>query len=432
MTLENISVLMVSTEYPPMPGGVGRYTRNLVLALQRFGDKISVVCNERGDGDFSGLDTLNKENSDVLLRIVKELRPDLVHVQLEHGLYGLNFGSAKNFRMQTNIDKFYEICQVPIITTFHSAYPMRQWTRLVPSNLDNSTHWSNLPNRISSCMLKYSNRVLTYGAFNRANRKKMLRSAACIAFSEYMAKMLSCTGYKVDVIYHGAEPRLITQPSKETSRSNYSLPIDRRIALAVGFATHTKGWDILKEIKIPDNWIVVVNYSRNHHSNENNLEDPLSIHGDGIRDIPYNNNINVNDSHERLFKLNRGFLTDDEMSHLFYASDAVIMPYSVTSGSGVMFDALAHGLPFVATDLGFFKEFARKGLGIAVKRRADEFSEALKVLDTNYPYYKKEVECFRSKLSWDLVAKKHIKLYTVALARRQKNWIIGPKAASKV
>ena len=56
-----------------------------------------------------------------------------------------------------------------------------------------------------------------------------------------MAKMLSCTGYKVDVIYHGAEPSLITQPSKETSRSNYSLPIDRRIALAVGFATHTKG-----------------------------------------------------------------------------------------------------------------------------------------------------------------------------------------------
>jgi len=39
------------------------------------------------------------------------------------------------------------------------------------------------------------------------------------------------------------------------------------------------------------------------------------------------------------------------------------MPYSVSSGSGVMFDALAHGLPFVATDLGFFKEFAKKRFG---------------------------------------------------------------------
>ena len=32
-----------------MTGRVGRYTRNLVLALQRFGVEISVACNERED-----------------------------------------------------------------------------------------------------------------------------------------------------------------------------------------------------------------------------------------------------------------------------------------------------------------------------------------------------------------------------------------------
>ena len=42
----------------------------------------------------------------------------------------------------------------------------------------------------------------------------------------------------------------------------------------------------------------------------------------------------------------------------------------------------------------------------------------------NALYYKKKVECFRNKLSWDLVAKQHIKLYTDALAQRQKKWII--------
>ena len=36
--------------------------------------------------------------------------------------------------------------------------------------------------------------------------EKMLRSAASIAFSEYMAKMLSTRNYNVNVIYHGAEP----------------------------------------------------------------------------------------------------------------------------------------------------------------------------------------------------------------------------------
>ena len=37
------------------------------------------------------------------------------------------------------------------------------------------------------------------------------------------------------------------------------------------------------------------------------------------------------------------------------------MPYSVVSGSGVMFDALAHGLPFVASNWAFLKNLQEKG-----------------------------------------------------------------------
>ncbi|MDX1371373.1 MAG: hypothetical protein R3321_02835 [Nitrososphaeraceae archaeon] len=36
-----------------------------------------------------------------------------------------------------------------------------------------------------------------------------------------------------------------------------------------------------------------------------------------------------------------------------------------------MFDGLAHGLPFIASDLDFFKEFSKKGLGICVKRNGE-------------------------------------------------------------
>jgi hypothetical protein len=65
---------------------------------------------------------------------------------------------------------------------------------------------------------------------------------------------------------------------------------------------------------------------------------------------------------------------------LFYAADATILPYTVTSSSGVMFDGLVHGLPFVATDLDFFKEFSSKGLGITVKRKPDAFANGLVTL----------------------------------------------------
>lgn len=82
-------VLMVSTEYPPMPGGVGRYTANLTQAIRKTGVHVDVVCDKAGNGEFSGISPTNKQNSEVLLRMVDETAPDVVHVQFEPGLYGL-------------------------------------------------------------------------------------------------------------------------------------------------------------------------------------------------------------------------------------------------------------------------------------------------------------------------------------------------------
>ena len=66
---------------------------------------------------------------------------------------------------------------------------------------------------------------------------------------------------------------------------------------------------------------------------------------------------------------------------LFYAADVVILPYKVTAGSGVMFDALAHGLPFIATNLGFFKEFVCPRIRHDCQKRSSvNFQMALKIL----------------------------------------------------
>jgi len=74
-------ILMVSTEYPPMRGGVGRYTFNLVGQLRKKGLNLLVASNEEGDGDFFGLAPANNENYRVLLKIVDEIQPDIVHIQ---------------------------------------------------------------------------------------------------------------------------------------------------------------------------------------------------------------------------------------------------------------------------------------------------------------------------------------------------------------
>ena len=79
---------MVSTEYPPMHGGVGRFTCNLVKSLRSNNLDVKVVSDSHGSGDYYGLSPHNKQNSELLLNIIQEYNPDIVHIQHEHGLYG--------------------------------------------------------------------------------------------------------------------------------------------------------------------------------------------------------------------------------------------------------------------------------------------------------------------------------------------------------
>jgi glycosyltransferase involved in cell wall biosynthesis len=83
---------MVTTEYAPMQGGVGRYAARLTKSLQKLGLEVYVVCNEKGKGDYYGLSSYNDDNNScVLLKVVHDLIPDIVHIQYEPGLYGLAY-----------------------------------------------------------------------------------------------------------------------------------------------------------------------------------------------------------------------------------------------------------------------------------------------------------------------------------------------------
>lgn len=377
-------ILMVSTEYPPMKGGVGRYTFNLTRALRRLDFEVNVVSNKEGNGEFSGLSPKNPENSNILLEIVKRTKPDLVHVQYEHGLYGLKLDPLNPTKTTTNIDLFYKYCQTPIVTTFHSAYPFKQWLNLITSFKDSSKR--NMLSRFSNNIIRCWKMLLNYQSFHNLNKEKLAKSKAGIVFSNYMSKMIGGG----EVILHGAESSSV-YISQDEARKLFNLPESGRIALALGFMTATKGWDIIEKMNIPEGWTIVVNSSKNHYNTEK---------------------FNPNFVKKNIINLQKDFLTEKELSFLFSSADAVILPYTVSSGSGVMFDALAHGLPFVATSLEFFKEFSKKGLGITVNRSPDEFSKALVTLNRDYMKYLKTVESFRKEISWQGIANQHAQIYT--------------------
>jgi glycosyltransferase involved in cell wall biosynthesis len=379
-------ILMVSTEYPPMQGGVGRYTSNLTRELKKIGYDVYVACNEKGDGQFFGLSPDNSDNSDVLLKIIDEIHPDIVHVQFEHGLYGIVLDPLNPKKTATNIDSFYEMCTIPIVTTFHSAYSFKEWMNLVVP-LEWAS-WTGKVGVLAGMIKAYWEHLLNYRSFHNLNKGKLGKSRAGIVFSHHLLKMIGGG----EVIYHGSESFISTRPTKNEARAKFSLPQEGRIALALGFRTATKGWDVLAKMKIPDGWSIVVSSSKNHYNKENlNLQ------------LEKNNNIII---------LERDFLSEKDLGLLFYASDAIVLPYKVSSGSGVMFDALAHGLPFVATDLEFFKEFAAKGLGITVRRDPDEFCNGLVAIERDYANYKESVDIFKKKIRWDVIAKQHAMVYS--------------------
>lgn len=390
-----MKVLMVSTEYPPMSGGVGRYTFNLTQSLSSCGVDVHVACSPQGNGHFVGLSPMNAKNSDLLLDIVGMLKPDVVHVQFEPGLYGLSRASGNGSVTCSYIDKFYRQCKTPIVTTFHTAYSLREWlSQATIVKKSGKTGKLGVPLRAAIRLWSYT---LNWMAFAKLNKQILRRSKAGIVLSGHMAGLLG--ERNCHVIYHGSEPEPSVSQSKHSARSYFGLPQDSKIALAVGFRTVTKGWDLLDKLVLPKPWLIVTNSSKSHYSTETSSE---------------------NRKTSEVIDLKRGYLGEAELSLLFYASDIVLLPYTIIAGSGVMFDGLAHGKPFVSSDIGFFREFSELGLGIASGRDAVKYANAILEVDKNQEQLAENVFGFREKLRWNHVATEHARIYALATGRNRE------------
>jgi glycosyltransferase involved in cell wall biosynthesis len=156
-----LRVLVVSGEYPPIKGGVGRYTYHLVRALR---EKKNIDIHVAVDGGQSktrattatamttvvkspSMTIKNTTNSDIgrrniddnddvvyydvikkgdwknshrLSHLVEELNPDIVNIQYERGLYEVDTTMShivKRVIYGSTLDKFYKKCPISIVST---------------------------------------------------------------------------------------------------------------------------------------------------------------------------------------------------------------------------------------------------------------------------------------------------------------------------
>jgi glycosyltransferase involved in cell wall biosynthesis len=417
-----MKILVVSGEYPPMKGGVGRYTKNLVHALaMKPNIEVSVATGANAaltSDDSQGINNAtittysgtirkgDRRNSDRILQIVSEIKPDIVNIQYERGLYEVDTTIKHTFWRLVNgstLDRFYKICSVPTVSTLHTVFPQEEYSAYIQDRaLRKEGRFSFLPQPLRAAIRRW---VLN-------QRYDLLLRVVNLSDSIISpARTLHEVVGRGTVIYHGAEPAIefsstssLINDKKQEFRKTFGLPVDKMLLLAFGYAGSYKGFDVLGGLGLPTGWSLVIKQTKHERGFE--------------RPIKFGKN---NGDNNGIISLNLGYLDDTTMSKLFFACDAIIFPYKIVSISGVMFDALAHGLPFVASDLRFFKEFADMGLGIVCKRTTQSFERSISTLALEYDKYKAIVEQFRSKLRWSNIANQHIEFFSSLISQYNNN-----------
>src|SRR5919112_1409015 len=416
-----MKILVVSGEYPPMKGGVGRYTKNLVQAIAKKPNiDVSVAISAAAPSDAAtsvssqysnnnvtiyrgAIRKGDKRNSDRILQVVSEIKPDVVNIQYERGLYEVDTTIRHTFWRLVHgstLDRFYRMCPVPTVSTLHTVFPQDEYSSYVKDRaLRKEGRFGFLPQPLRAAIRRWVMEQRYDLLLNVVSQSDGIINPA---------RTLQEVVRRGTVIYHGAEPAIklssLSSPinDKNEFRKDFGLPLDKMLLLAFGYAGSYKGFDVLSSLGLPDSWSLVVKQTKH----ERGLEKPI--------EIGKNNGENV-------ISLNLGYLDDTKMSKLFFACDAIIFPYKIVSVSGVMFDALAHGLPFIASDLRFFKEFAEMGLGIVCKRNTQSFERSISTLALEYNEYKTRVEHFRSKLQWSNVANKHLEFFSGLISQYSNN-----------
>lgn len=134
-----MNIVLLSAEYPPLPGGVGDYTRNLGMALLQRGHAVTVltgIADGADDRQPVRVVRLPLRQWDwrcwrVVRRALNDLKPDVLHLQYQTGAYGMH--PAINFlpwrlRLEANRPRLVVTAHdllPPYL--FPKAGPLRDW-----------------------------------------------------------------------------------------------------------------------------------------------------------------------------------------------------------------------------------------------------------------------------------------------------------------
>ena len=356
------------SSYPPIECGIATYTQYLTDALRKKNVDVYVVCHMGGSGHqvFPSFDYEDGDLAEKAFSTMVRFTPDVIHIQHEFGLFGKNMGVSViplilNFRL----------IGIPVVTTLHTVY-------------------SDMPKEhelIIRSILMNSNYVIVHEEYQLENIKR-----------KFPPDLVN----KMKVIPHGARE---VDPIPDAKKI-IGLPEDKKVVLMIGYLRPSKNFELIIDLfpeilkRYPDAILVIASKVRGqeHIEYRNMLFQKIA-------NSPVKDNI--------IFI--RGQLPQHIFDTIISSADVVVLPYRLTSQSGILAHCLAFGRPIVVSKSPGLENVIRdSGAGISCSTK-EEFVNAIVKIISDQEFSKKLSENGRryvkDNISWSIISEKHIELY---------------------
>jgi len=398
--------ICLASTYFPQPCGIANYTHNLADALFAADRNLSLSILVGGDREpllnehFNVLDTFNWDNdypADIMAR-VETLRPDIVHIQHEYGIFGID---DRFFRLLGRLrDK-----GVTTVVTLHTVHTLQSF--------------------YGGCARPYLHKLLKQVDIEKYQWKISELADLVVVHQEVpIRNVLLRQGVnpaRVMTIPHGTH--LAKPPDKAETKTVLGFSPENPLIMAFGYFESSKNMHLLIEAfrrvrkRIPGTRLWLGGYVR--HSNPRTLayrERCLGL----IKKYNLENYIRVE---ERM-------IPETEVKQVLGAADVVCLVYKedTRSSSGVLHLAMGLGKAVAASRIPKFHELSEVADELLVSpwsvRELSSLIERL-ILDRSFrSAIEKDIRDFALKTAWPAVAGTHLSAYKQLLKTRSKNYTL--------
>ncbi|MEA3223295.1 MAG: glycosyltransferase [Thermodesulfobacteriota bacterium] len=357
--------------YPPIECGIATYTQYLTDALRAQGIDAYIVSHYGGNGKnvFTAFDYEDGDLAEKAFSMMARLTPDIVHIQHEFGLYGKHFGvSVIPLILQ------FRLRDIPVVTTLHTVYnEVQEQHRLILTSI-----------------IENSNAIIIHEAYQLEALRHYIKRKELLD--------------KVHVIPHGAREIQMV----ENAKAKLEIPDTTKVILMIGYFRPSKRFERIVRL-----WPKIV---EKHNKNDILLVMAGKVRGIECRD--YRNMLfkEINTSPARdTIKVIRGQISQDSFDTIISASDVVILPYSISSQSGIVAHCLAFGKPIITSDTSAMNSLIEKThAGLVSNTDQDYIDNIAKILENIALRKQLSANALRyvqDHISWSKISERHIKIY---------------------